>query len=892
MGLLEKFLRAGEGKRLKQLWQMADHIASLEPTVKELSDGELKARTDEFKARLADGETLDDIMPEAFATSREAARRVLGLRAYDVQMIGGMVIHQGDIAQMRTGEGKTLTSVMPVYLNALTGKGVHVVTVNPYLASRDAQQMGRVHGFMGLTTGYVHSEQSRWDKQRAYNRDITYATNNELGFDYLRDHMMLSPDELVQRGHEFAIVDEIDSILIDEARTPLIISGPADESSQWYQVFAQRIAPRLRRDEHYDVDEAKRTIGLTEDGVEAVEAMLGVGNLYADANTPLIHYLENSIRAKELFVRDDQYIVEEGEVMIVDEHTGRTLPGRRYSDGLHQAIEAKEGVEIQKENQTLATITLQNYFRNYNKLGGMTGTAETEEAEFAETYDMGVVAIPTNRPVIRVDHSDLVFRTLEGKMSALVEDIRERQAKGQPVLVGTASVDQSEDLSQRLRKEGIDHTTLNAKNHFREADIIAQAGRVGSVTVATNMAGRGVDIMLGGNSEYLATKEANRIVGAEPVLDPETGEAEDRDAWEARWKESYDEALSRYEDEVLRQREQVLEAGGLYVIGTVRHESRRIDNQLRGRSGRQGDPGESRFYLSLEDDLMRLFNANAVATIMQRFNVPEDVPIEHKMVSRGVERAQAQVESRNFEIRKNVLKYDDVMNEQRKVIYAEREAILHGDDEVVEELSETFVEDVVTNLCHTYAPEGTFSEEWAIEELIDKVAETFSMDNIEIDPTVYESKDGHARLVEDIEDVAMEAYEQRETNLGAPQMRQVERRVILTVLDRAWREHLYEMDQLRDGIGLRAVGQRDPLVEYKREAFFAFETVQARIKEEAVGYIFNMPTERMQMPAEQVTLQAQAPAAPLEPVIPTDMVYERKPKQAKGKSRASYSFDA
>ncbi|WP_108664100.1 preprotein translocase subunit SecA [Euzebya rosea] len=857
--MLDRLLRMGEGKRLKQLWKMVEQVNALEDDIKTMSDGELAAQTDVFKKRLADGETLDDILFDAYATVREAAWRVLGQRPFDVQVLGGIVIHQGEIAEMRTGEGKTLTSTAPVYLNALAGKGVHVVTVNPYLASRDAEWMGQVYSFLGISTGYVYPQQPKAAKKAAYDCDVTYGTNNELGFDYLRDHMVLQPDQLVQRGHNFAIVDEIDSILIDEARTPLIISGPADASSQWYEVFAKRIAPKLKRDEHYEVDEAKRTIAVSEEGVEKVEELLGVGNLYENANTPLIHHLQNAIRAKELFRRDDEYIVDGGEVLIVDENTGRTLHGRRYSEGLHQAIEAKEGVKIQQENQTLATITLQNYFRTYDKLAGMTGTAKTEEKEFAEIYEMGVVVVPTNRPIQRLDQPDQIYKSLDAKLNAVVKDLKARQEKGQPVLVGTASVERSEELHKRLKVAGVDCEVLNAKNHFREADIVAQAGRIGAVTVATNMAGRGVDIQLGGNPEALATKVAKREAGAEPVTDLETGEVEPESVWRERYQAEYDKALAAFQVECAEEKKTVLELGGLYVLGTERHDSRRIDNQLRGRSGRQGDPGESRFYLSLEDDLMRLFNASAVESIMNRLNMPEDLPIEANMVTKAVARAQAQVESRNYEIRKNVLKYDDVMNAQRKIIYRERDTVLHGEDSQVEEIAEQFVEDAVDNLAVQFAPQGVFPEEWDVEQLEERVRKLFGVDEFAIDVSQFDGKEAHFDLRQSLEETAMERYEAREEEIGAAGMRQVERRVILSVVDRVWREHLYEMDHLRDGIGLRAVGQRDPLVEYQREAYNAFADIQARIKEESVGYIFNLPVRK------EGEAQASAEAKPASP---------------------------
>jgi preprotein translocase subunit SecA len=642
---------------------------------------------------------------------REAARRVLHQRAYDVQVLGGVALHQGDIAEMKTGEGKTLTSTMPVYLNALGGKGVHVVTVNPYLASRDAEWMGRIYRFLGLEVGLVYSQQPKPDKRAAYAADITYGTNNEFGFDFLRDHMVLSAEDKVQRGHAYAIVDEVDSILIDEARTPLIISGPADQATEWYTVFAKRVAPRLTKDEHYEVDEAKRTVAVTEEGVEKVEQLLGVENLYESVNTPLIHHLQNAIRAKELYRRDDEYIVEDGEVHIVDEHTGRTLYGRRYSEGLHQAIEAKEGVRVKEENQTLATITLQNYYRQYEKLAGMTGTAKTEEGEFAHIYSIGVVQVPTNRPLQRLDQADQIYKTEDAKLEAGLNDLARAHERGQPCLVGTVSVEKSEKLSSLLSKRGIPHEVLNAKNHFKEAEIVAQAGRIGAVTVATNMAGRGVDIMLGGNPEALAANEAKRVMAS-------------RDLTRSRGvrgglQRGLRGALERFEVECKEEGDRIRELGGLYVLATERHESRRIDNQLRGRSGRQGDPGESRFYLSLEDDLMRLFNASAVESIMTRLKLPDDMPIEAKMVSKAVARAQAQVESRNFEIRKNVLKYDDVMNKQREVIYAQRSVVLEGTDEQVSQYAEDFVESAVKTLVETYAPEGVFGEEWNLDELWD-----------------------------------------------------------------------------------------------------------------------------------------------------------------------------
>jgi len=856
--VLGKLLRAGEGKHLKKLQGLAAQTGALESEVTGLSDEDLAARTVAFRERLGRGEPLDDLLPEAFATVREAADRVLGQRPYDVQVLGGAALHQGDIAEMRTGEGKTLTSTMPVYLNALSGGGVHLVTVNPYLASRDAAWMGRVHRFLGLDVGLVYSQQPRAEKRAAYAADVTYGTNNEFGFDFLRDHMVLSLPDKVQRGYHFAIVDEVDSILVDEARTPLIISGPADQATEWYTVFAKRVVPRLTADTHYEVDEGKRTVAVTEDGVSAVEQLLGVENLYESVNTPLVHHLQNAIRAQELYRRDVEYIVEDGEVNIVDENTGRTLYGRRYSEGLHQAIEAKEGVKIKEENQTLATITLQNYFRQYDKLCGMTGTAKTEEGEFAHIYSIGVVQVPTHKSPQRGDHQDLIYKTERAKYEAVVEDLVGRHERGQPVLIGTVSVEKSERLSGLLQRRGVPHEVLNAKNHFREAEIVAQAGRIGAITVATNMAGRGVDIMLGGNAEALADAAARR--DADPEADPEG------------FQERYLAELERAKGAVKEEGDRVRELGGLYVLGTERHESRRIDNQLRGRSGRQGDPGESRFYLSLEDDLMRLFNASAVDSIMTRLKLPEDLPIEAKMVSKAVQRAQGQVESRNFEIRKNVLKYDDVMNAQRKVIYAQRTVVLEGPDESVAEFAEDFIEETVRGMVETYAPEGVYPEEWDLEELWTALEQIYDVgverSSVDLEAT------SHAQLAEQLLDDAMAAYERREEELGSDIMRRLERRVILSVVDRVWREHLYEMDHLRDGIGLRAVGQRDPLVEYQREAYNAFAGMMARIKEEASGYFFRLPVQREEptpaaVPAADAAGQAAEPqAAPEQQVAP------------------------
>jgi len=833
-------LRWGEGKRAKQISKVVALVNALSDDHKAMSDEQLQARTAEFKQRLDNGEPLDDLLPEAFATVRESAWRVLGQRPYDVQVFGGIALHQGNIAEMKTGEGKTLTSTMPVYLNALTGKGVHIVTVNEYLSRRDSEWMGQVHGFLGVSTGLVHSQQPRASKQQAYGCDITYGTNNEFGFDYLRDNMAWEKANQTQRGHYMALVDEVDSILVDEARTPLIISGPVEQSAQLYQVFARRIVPNLRKGEEiskpggikevtgdYVVDEAKRTVAVNEEGIAKVEKLLNVDNLYESVNTPLIHHLNNALKARELFKRDREYIVSDGEVKIVDENTGRVLEGRRYSEGLHQAIEAKENVKIKEENQTLATITLQNYYRTYDKLAGMTGTAKTEEVEFLEIYALGVVEVPTNRDIVRLDQADLIYKTEKAKFEAVVEEIVERHEKGQPLLVGTVDVAKSEALGQMLTRRGIKHEVLNAKNHTREAHIVAQAGQFGAVTVSTNMAGRGTDIILGGNAEELAKDEVAK-------LDPETPEQDKLRV--------FAEAKARFEREFQAGHEKVLAVGGLYVIGTERHDSRRIDNQLRGRSGRQGDPGESRFFLSLGDDLMRLFNASAVERVMTTLKIPEDVPIEHNMVTKAVANAQRQVESRNFDIRKNVLKYDDVLNEQRKIVYGQRQRLIDGDPGEVGDLAQRFVDQAVEDALDAFCAPGVFAEDWDLEQLEHVLKEIYDCgyDFRAIDLATVTRETLHDALVADID----RAIDAREEEVGGEKvMRELERRVILSVVDRKWREHLYEMDALRDGIGLRAVGQRDPLTEYQREAYDAFTAMMTEVRAESVTYFFRLPVQ-------------------------------------------------
>jgi preprotein translocase subunit SecA len=826
--ILDKILRIGEGKILRQLEAVAKAVNAIEDDFVSMTDEELQGQTAEFRKRLADGETLDDLMPEAFATVREAAKRVLGQRHFDVQVMGGAALHLGNIAEMKTGEGKTLVSTLPAYLNALSGDGVHVVTVNDYLAKYHAEWMGRLHQWLGLTVGVILPEMDPEERRVAYAADITYGTNNELGFDYLRDNMASSIEECVQRGHNFAIVDEVDSILIDEARTPLIISGPTQDEVRWYSEFAG-IAQTMTKDVDYEVDEKKRTISVLEPGITKVEDHLGIDNLYDSVNTPLISFMNNAIKAKELFRNDKEYVVIDGEVLIVDEHTGRMLSGRRYNEGLHQAIEAKEGVQIREEYQTLATVTLQNYFRLYTKLSGMTGTAMTEASEFDKIYRLGVVPIPTNQPLVRIDAPDLVYRTEEAKYEAVVNDIGERYKKGQPVLVGTVSVEKSELLSGLMKRKGIPHTVLNAKQHESEAKIVALAGHKGAVTVATNMAGRGTDIMLGGSVEFLADQELRKL-GLDPL--------EDGGAYDAAWPEM----LERVKRQVAAEHDEVKAAGGLYVLGTERHESRRIDNQLRGRSGRQGDPGESRFYLSLQDELMRLFKSDWVDRVLTTLKVPDDQPIENKSVTNSIASAQGQVESQNFDSRKNVLKYDDVMNRQREVIYGERRAVLEGADLHVQ--IRTMIDDVVEGYV-TAATDG-FPEEWDLDALWAALKQLYPI-SLTLRHVEEEAggRDGLTResLVEDIKADAQAAYDRREAEFGDEVMRELERRVMLSVLDRKWREHLYEMDYLREGIGLRAYSQRDPLVEYQREGFDMFATMMEGIKEESVGYMFNLEVQ-------------------------------------------------
>ena len=828
MSLFSKVLRAGEGRTLRELTALAGEVSSAEPDIERLSDQGLAAKTVEFKDRLAQGATIDDLLVEAFAVVREAARRMLGQRHYDVQVIGAIALHRGMVAEMKTGEGKTLVSTMPAYLSALSGRGMHMVTVNEYLAARDADWMGAVHRFLGLTVGLIRNGLAPEERRPQYEADITYGTNNEFGFDYLRDNMAMRSPDRVQRGHYYAIVDEVDSILIDEARTPLIISGRLADSAKWYRDFA-RIVDRLRPGDHYEVDEGKRQVITTEEGVGRVEEVLGVENLYDHAAVDFVHHLETALKAKELYKHDVDYLIDQGEVKIVDEFTGRVLEGRRYSEGLHQAIEAKENVKIKEENQTLATVTLQNYFRMYERLAGMTGTASTEAAELGQIYKLEVLPIPTHRDMVRSDQPDVVYKAEEAKFLAVVEDVVARYERGQPVLLGTISIEKSERLSKMLAKRGVQHEVLNAKHHAREAEIIAQAGRPGAVTVATNMAGRGVDIMLGGNPEGLAKAELRK-----KGIEPGAPEFDSRLPGE----------VTRLEQLIAPDREKVVTLGGLYVMGTERHESRRIDNQLRGRSGRQGDPGESRFYLSLEDDLMRRFAGERVAGLMDRLRIPDDVPIEAGMVTKAIERAQRQVEAQNFEIRKNVLKYDEVMNRQREVVYTWREEILQGDDELVGEWIDKVVSDKVVETLG----EDTAPADWDWESLQRELSGVF--------PTKLEHDSWNSvdEVVEAAAREAGEVYAAREVELGAPLLRQVEKSVMLSVIDNKWREHLSDMDYLRAGIGLRAMGQRDPLVEYQREAFDMFGEMVEGVKHEAVRYLFHVQVQ-------QQIRSSQAPAA-------------------------------
>ena len=808
--LLKKIFGTKNEREMKRLWPMVDKISALEPQFVSLSDTQLKEKTPEFKKRLGEGESLDDILPEAFATVREVSKRTLRMRHFDVQLIGGIVLHEGKIAEMKTGEGKTLVATLPVYLNALTGKGVHVVTVNDYLAKRDARWMTPIYHFLGMSVGIIVHGLTDEEKQAAYNTDITYGTNNEFGFDYLRDNMKYDISHYVQREPHYAIVDEVDSILVDEARTPLIISGPSEESTGKYYTI-DKIIPKLQKDTDFTIDEKARTAILTEEGIQKVERLLDVPNLYDPANIELVHHVLQALKAHALFKRDVDYVVKDGEVLIVDEFTGRLMPGRRWSDGLHQAVEAKEGVKIESENQTLATITFQNYFRMYEKLAGMTGTADTEAEEFAKIYNLDVLVMPTNKPMIRADHPDMIYKTEKAKFNAVIKEIEELYQKGQPVLVGTISIEKSELLSHLLKKKSIPHSVLNAKYHEREAEIIAQAGRSSAVTIATNMAGRGTDIVLGGNPEGLARDLLK----------------EKKDFTDEEWKES----LQKAEELCARDREKVLSCGGVHILGTERHEARRIDNQLRGRSGRQGDPGSSRFYLSLEDDLMRIFGSDRISGLMSRLGMDEDVPIENKMVSKAIENAQKKVEAHNFDIRKHLLEYDDIMNKQRSEIYSFRREILQG--EGLKEKIFQLIDDTVDEVLLIYCPEERHPEEWDMKGLKDALYGLFSL-SLNASPAGIES------LRESLSSQVKEAYEKKEADIGSDTMRYLERVLFLQVLDTQWKDHLLAMDHLKEGIGLRGYGQRDPLTEYKKEAFDMFADMTGRISMDTLSRIFKI----------------------------------------------------
>lgn len=814
VAILKKIFGTKNERELKRIWPMVEHINSLEPQMVALTDSQMRDKTAEFRKRLELGETLDDLLPEAFAVVREVSRRVLKMRHFDVQMLGGIVLHEGKIAEMKTGEGKTLVATLPVYLNALEGKGVHVVTVNDYLARRDARWMGPIYNFLGLNVGIIVHGLTDEQRQTAYGADITYGTNNEFGFDYLRDNMKYDISQYVQRELNYAIVDEVDSILIDEARTPLIISGPSEESTDKYYKI-DKITPRLQKDIDYTVDEKAKTVILTDEGNIRVERLLGAGNLYDPSNIELVHHVLQSLKAYTLFKRDVDYVVKDGEVIIVDEFTGRLMPGRRWSDGLHQAIEAKEGVKIASENQTLATITFQNYFRMYNKLAGMTGTADTEAEEFGKIYNLDVVVIPTNKSMVREDYPDTIYKSEKGKFNAVLREIEELHKKSQPVLVGTISIENSELLSHMLKKKGIPHSVLNAKYHEKEAEIIAQAGRSSAVTIATNMAGRGTDIILGGNHEGIAR---------EFLKDKKNYTEED-------WKQ----AIEKAEEICRKDRETVVSLDGLHILGTERHEARRIDNQLRGRSGRQGDPGSSRFYLSLEDDLMRIFGSDRISGLMNRLGMEEDVPIENKMVSRAIENAQKRVEAHNFDIRKHLLEYDDVMNKQRTEIYAFRREILRGED--LKDRIYYMVGDTVDELLSIYCPEEKHPEEWDMKGMKDALYGIFSI------ASTADASD-ITSLRESLISETKTAYENKEAEMGSDMMRYLEKVIVLQVVDAQWKDHLLAMDHLKEGIGLRGYGQRDPLTEYKKEAFDMFADMTGRISTEVLSRLFKIQIKR------------------------------------------------
>ena len=844
MGFLDNLFNMADKKELKKFNKIVDSIDSLEPKFESMSDKELKDMTNVFKERLANGETLDDILPEAFAVVREASKRVLGMRHYRVQLIGGIVLHQGRISEMKTGEGKTLVGTAPVYLNALTGKGVHVVTVNDYLAKRDKEQMGKVYEFLGMTVGVIVHGQDPQTRRAQYQCDITYGTNNEYGFDYLKDNMVIHKEQMVQRELNYAIVDEVDSILVDEARTPLIISGPGDKSTHLYS-DANTFILTLKPDD-YEIDEKQKSVALTESGIQKAEVYFNVENITDIAHMELYHHINQALKAHTNMKKDVDYVVKDGEIIIVDEFTGRLMFGRRYSEGLHQAIEAKEGLRIQRESKTLATVTFQNYFRMYNKLAGMTGTAKTEEEEFKAIYKMDVVQIPTNKPVQRKDLSDAVYKNVVGKFNAVVDDIIERHKNKQPILVGTVSIENSELISQLLKRRGVKHEVLNAKYHDKEAEIIAQAGRLGAVTIATNMAGRGTDIVLGGNPTFLTKKEMKKLGYDESVINKVDASLEgiDREGNEELFaaREKYEELYKKYKEETKAEQEEVMKAGGLAIIGTERHESRRIDNQLRGRAGRQGDPGSSRFYISLEDDLMRLFGSERISSVVEKIGLEEDMPIEHKMLTKSIEGAQKKVEGRNFGIRKHVLQYDDVMNKQREIIYAERRRVLEGEN--LQEQIENMIHSLIEEGVMSYSQDG-FDAERFVEYMYNLFMPRGSIEVSDIENLKTE------QVIEKVFEIAMKIYNGKEERIGSDRMREVERVVLLQAVDSHWIDHIDAMDQLRQGIGLRAIGQQDPVIAYTDEGFNMFNEMNVHIKEDTIKYLFNItieePVERKQV---------------------------------------------
>jgi len=855
IGVIKKIFGDSNEREIKRLGKIVDRIEELEPFMQNMSDSQLRGKTEEFKRRLKEGETLDDILPEAFAVVREASKRVLGMRHFRVQLIGGIVLHQGRIAEMKTGEGKTLVATLPAYLNALTGKGVHIVTVNDYLARRDSEWMGKIYRFLGLSVGLIVHGLSSEERRKSYAADITYGTNNEFGFDYLRDNMVIYRENMVQRELNYAIIDEVDSILIDEARTPLIISGPGEKSTDMYY-HANRFVMQLKKDRDYETDEKAHTVHLTEEGVAKAEEFFGVENLADPENITLSHHIKQALKAHALMKRDRDYVVKDGQVIIVDEFTGRLMMGRRYSDGLHQAIETKEGVKVERESKTLATITFQNYFRMYKKLAGMTGTAKTEEEEFKTIYGLDVVVIPTNKPMIRKDFNDVVYLTTKAKFNAIVDEIAQRYTIGQPVLVGTVSIENSELLSDMLKRRGIPHEVLNAKHHEKEAEIVAQAGKYKAVTIATNMAGRGTDILLGGNPEFLAKKEMRKLGYSDEIINQATGFVEENNPDVIEASKVYNDLYEKFKIKTDFEKQKVIELGGLHIIGTERHESRRIDNQLRGRAGRQGDPGSSRFYISLEDDLMRLFGSDRIMSMVQALNIEEEQPIEYGILSKQIEQAQKKVEGRNFDIRRHVLQYDNVMNVQREVIYKQRRSVLEGEN--LRDAIMDMVSTVVENTINMYTEGLDNPEDWNIRGIIEYLEELF----LPKGSVVVTQEEIHNITREDLKDrimeVAEETYRKVEEQNGPDNMREVERVILLRVVDKKWMDHIDNMDQLRQGIGLRAYAQRDPVIEYQIEGYEMFEEMIRSIQEETISLLYRVKVEQNMPKREQVAQPVRA----------------------------------